>query len=63
MEVSGQLHTLAAWIPVKEPLVPNNTTNEDNRISECLEVDPVEKKLAQLKQKWWNHVNGMEDIR
>jgi hypothetical protein len=35
--------------------------NED--ILEEAEVEPVEKKLAQYKQKWLNHVSRMEDSR
>jgi hypothetical protein len=35
--------------------------NED--VLEELKVDPVEKKLAQYKQKWLNHVSRTEDIR
>jgi len=31
-------------------------------ILEELEVDPIEKKLAQYKQKWLNHVSSMKDI-
>jgi len=37
----------------------DNRRNED--ILEELKVDPVEKKLAQYKQKWLNHVSRMED--
>jgi len=38
----------------------------DNRRNECileeLKVDPVEKKLAQHKQKWLNNITRMDDI-
>jgi hypothetical protein len=31
-------------------------------ISKEIKVDPVEKKLAQYKQKWFNHIIRMGDI-
>jgi len=33
-----------------------------DRISKDLKVDPIEKKLAQYKQKKLNHVSRMEGI-
>jgi hypothetical protein len=35
----------------------------DEDIWEELKVDPVEKKLAQYKQKWLNRDSRLEDIR
>jgi hypothetical protein len=37
--------------------------NENEDILDKLKVDPVERKLAQYKQKWLYHVSRMEDIR
>jgi hypothetical protein len=31
--------------------------------SEVLKEDTVEKKLAQYKQNWLNHISKMEDVR
>jgi hypothetical protein len=39
----------------------DNRRNKD--LLEELKVDPIEKKLAQYKQKWLNHVRRMKDIR
>jgi hypothetical protein len=36
---------------------------ESEDILEEIKVDPVEKELAQYKQKWLNHISRMEDIR
>jgi hypothetical protein len=35
----------------------------NKKFLEVLKVDPVEKKLAQCKQKWLNHVSRMDYIR
>jgi hypothetical protein len=39
----------------------NRSRNEDNL--EELQVDTVEKKLVQYKQKWLNHLRKSDDIR